>query len=730
MKRYIGIVCVSGLALAAGQAHAQIVAPTPAAPPTAASAADIDPNEITVTARKRSETVQNVPLSITALDASALSLQHVNTIADIKTAPSVQISEGGYFPSGAVFYIRGIGNTAQDPFVDTPVAVSIDGVYLATTSGSLVDLFDVQQVEVLRGPQGTLQGRNAPGGAVNIMTRRPTGDTSLEGEIGYGRFNAVDVKLAGETAVTDTLAVRASMIVNHDDGYIRNLYDGSHLGGRGIYAGRLSLFYKPSDRFDLFVSGDWTINHSQQTGGRSVNTDQAYPRQPVSVACSAFGFCTPLKNWTADEDFTAPYRGQYGGVSATANLHLGGVTLTSVTGYRQIRDRQNIDVDSLPIPFIAAIDRRYHQQQASEELRLASDSSGPRAGRLDWVLGGIYFWSHYSLVQPVAVFGVTATQYGRQTLRSGAAFGQATYHFTDRWSLSAGFRQTWDRKRYDGIQPGFTAADEVFVPYRSNNLSFEAGTEYKFSPDALLYFRFSQGYRAGGINGGASLPQDVTTFKPETVNAYEIGAKTQWFDRRLTFDAALFQSDYSDLQREVVLPENVTAPTIRNAATARIRGIEIESSARPTDFLTLRLGYSYLDAKYRNFFADLVGTGIAIDNSGLRLPFTPHNTLSLGADLHFTQANGDRISLIVNTMIKSKYTLNVIDVQATSQKGYETTDISIHYDLAHPKIGFEVYGLNIFGSHYSIAGETLGGASYYQVDGPRSTYGARVTFKF
>jgi len=691
--------------------------------------------EVVVTARRRDESLQSVPVAVTALGEDDISRMNIKNLADIRNVPNVEIATSQLQPSGATFYIRGVGNKAQEPFIDTPVAVSVDGIYLATSTGALIDLFDIQQVEILRGPQGTLQGRNSPGGAVNVTTKRPdpNGEFNVTGEVGYGRFDSYDIKLAaGAPLINDVLAVRTSLLVTESDGHKDNLFDGESLGGRTIYSARSSLMYTPNENFDLFLSADYSVNRSDPTGTRSANSSVSYPRQPVSVACSMLGFCEPVGKWDVDTDFNNTYKLDSGGLSATANMRLEDTVITSVTGYRKLKEKQNVDVDGLPIAFIHVVDGRLELDQFSQEVRWASDNQGVAGkGQFDWVVGGIYFESEYDLSQPVAVFGETTTLLGHQELESYALFGQATYYTTDAWSISAGLRQTWDRKRYDGVQAGFTEADRAYVSKRWDNFSFELGTEYRISDDHLVYARFAQGYRAGGISGGANTPETVLPFDPETVDSWELGAKTEWFESRVIANLALFFNDYKDMQHNVTLPSEFGfAPVIRNAANAEIKGLELEVIARPTSQLTTRLSYGYMDSEYKDFFSDLVGSGEPVDNTDLRLPFAPKNTVSVSVDYHIPLASGDEITLFASATKKSRHTVLPLDLPVAAEDGSTITDISVRYDLANGNLGFELYGLNIFDQHYIVAGEIIGGATHYQIDGHRRTYGGRVFFNF
>ncbi|MCK9506202.1 MAG: TonB-dependent receptor, partial [Porticoccaceae bacterium] len=202
-------------------------------------------------------------------------------------------------------------------------------------------------------------------------------------------------------------------------------------------------------------------------------------------------------------------------------------------------------------------------------------------------------------------------------------------------------------------------------------------------------------------------------------------------DQRLVANIAVFLNDYEDLQREVVLPSDAGfATVVRNAATAEIKGLELEMIAIPTANFTARLSYGYIDSEYKSFPADLAGTGIIVDNSDLRLPFTPKHSLSVGADYRLPLTSGDEITFAVSATKKSRYTVQPLDLQVGADDGYTTTDVSIRYDLANQRLGFEVYALNIADQHYITAAENLGGSANYKLDGPRHTYGARIFFTY
>lgn len=688
--------------------------------------------DIVVVARKRSESLQDVPLSVSALDAQMLDKANASTLADINTVPNVEISTTSVQPTGLVTFIRGIGNKAQEVFIDTPIAISIDGVYLPISSGALIDLFDVQQVEILRGPQGTLQGRNSPGGAINVTTRRPTGKNGVEAQLGYGIYNTVDAKLAIDTSlIEDRLAIRASFMASNGEGALKNLTTGERQGGREVYSGRLSLLFSPSDEFKLFVSGDFAANRSDQTGLRAANTSQSYLRQPAPLVCALLGECSADKAHRTRSDFTKGYKADFGGVSATATYDAGAANLTSVTGYRFFNEKQNIDIDGLPVPILHIVDRALDLDMFSQEMRLSSGPGSDLDGRLNWVIGGIYYRSEWQQVQPVSVFGnAPVVQLSHQTLDSYGLFGQASVDLVDNWSVSAGLRQSWDKKRFDGVPSGFAESSRVFVNRSFDNLSIELGTEYKITPRHLVYIRFAQGYRSGGINGGAANPADVNSFDPEKVNSYEIGFKTQWFDRALTINGAVFHADYQDLQRDTLQTSasgQGFANIVANAANARIRGGELEIAAAPVSGLTLSAGVGYLDAKYKNFMADIVGNGVVTDNSDLRLPFTPKWSLSGGIEYIVPLNDGKELSVRANAVRKTSHTVTPSDIQVAYENGYTVVDVATRLQLASIPLSIEIFANNLFDEKYIVAGENVSGLVLWQVDGPARTVGIKAS---
>lgn len=708
------------------------------AAPADAAGSDLAIQEITVTARKRKESAQTVPVSVTALSGELLERSEVKDIADVDSfAPNVQIAPVTVNPGAVVAFIRGVGNRAQSPQVDSPVAISVDGVYLTQVSGGLVDVFDMQGVEVLRGPQGTLQGRNSPGGAINLTTRRPGDAFGVQGEMGMGRFGQRSTRFAVEGPLSgDKLSARLSVGTDNFDGQVWDPTVGQHLGGHETMTFRTGLLFKPTENLKAYFTADYTNLEFEQAGLRYMGTDESYPRQPSPLACTAFGFCTPDDRYTTHTEFNRNSKVRQGGLSSTIDWTLGGVNLTSVTGYREINDVSNVDIDATSLSILNAVDRDLYVKQITQELRLSSERGGgfDFGGNLDWVAGLYYVNGYYNQVQPITLdqFGVATTLLQNQDLDSYAAFAHGIYKITDRWSVSLGGRESYDKKKSDGVAPGFTEADRDFIKGHWSNFSFEGGTEFRVTPDHLLYARYAQGYRAGGIDE-INTPGEKHKFKPETVDTYEIGAKTEWFERRLLLNLSLFWSDYKDLQRDVVRPvtNGGVAQGIENAATATIKGVEFESTFRAARTVTLRSTLAYLDASYDKFVAD-IGTGTVEDNSDLHLPFTPKFTGMLAMDWDVPVGDMGVVTFTPDVRYQSKSNLTPLDVHVSQQSGYALANASATFNADSTKVdwGFGLYVRNIFDQHYIEGAEPTGGVTAWQLEGLRRNWGARVFFKF
>lgn len=656
-----------------------------AEPQADTSAGGLD--EIIVTARKREENAQDTPISITAMSGDMLEERQILNVAQIASfAPNVNIQPvGNVSGSSATItaFIRGIGQTDFNITADPGVGIYVDGVYVARSVGGLLDLADIGSVQILRGPQGTLFGKNTIGGAVVINTNQPSDEFELRLEGTTGRFNRADIRGLVNIPISDTLAVRAVASYETRDGYQRRLFDGGRQGNKDSFSGRLALKWEPTDSFSAILAGDVNIRREEQAAIYLVeNRDSpdllqivTTPNGTVAFPSSNFGFnklgggagqcgapgeLAPIDNpncvssrWvTGDIDTTwagGPNQSDFDlwGTNLTLEYDFGNVSLKSISAYRDQKSIIEYDFDGTPFE-VLQLTNNINVWQASQELQLIGNVFNDR---LAFVLGGYYLKEKGDDIEPLRFGFAEFFSGGEINNDSFAGYLQFTYKATDKLSITPGIRYTDEVKRFDpsaqvitrdltagGVIPAYPDGvfvqfsrcivgqpapqllpggfpDPACVPSATNptgrnilpavEVSVVAkewtpslAISYQITEDILSYVSYSRGFKNGGFSQRI-FPAELVTpeFRPEFVNSYEIGVKTELFDRRLRLNISAFQSDYSDIQ--IVVNEGIS-PQFRNGGEGRIRGFEIEGQAAPTDWLRIDYGVGFLDAFYRS----------------------------------------------------------------------------------------------------------------------------------
>lgn len=697
--------------------------------------------EIVVTGvRRREESVQSVPVAVTALNSELLERNNVKSMGDLSNlAPNLVIVKQLATPAQASIYLRGFGSESNAPAIDPPVAITVDGIYQPQSSGNMIDLFDIDVIEVQRGPQGTLQGKNAPTGALYVVSKRPT--FALEGaaEVGYERFDHKTIKgRINVPLVEDVLAIKLTGIYKEGGDYIRSLQEGGkrRFGGEDVLAGKIGILFTPSDNFEWLVNGFIERGRNPQRGMR----DLAYlgangPFQGDGLTCTLFGHCSPTKRFTTNAGWTEDNKSNSKQVSSQMTFRTDPVTITSITGFKKYSEINNSDVDGQPEPLLDALGNPLKYKQFSQEIRLASAKDGglDLGGKLDWVIGAFYSRFSYSNQQHLNIFGTTlfSDEHGKTT--SKALFAQLIYNFSDQFNVTVGGRQSWDRKSHNYIpvgEPGFFVDD----PIKFKNFSMEAGAQYKFTPDQQIYFRYAEGYRAGGFQslpspGGAQAP-----YNPETVKTYEIGFKGDFFDRRLRTNISLFLSKYKDLQRTVIGALDVPpfySQIVKNAANATVKGIEFEAVVVPADGLTITTSVTYLDSQYKNYIASFIPGTPPTDNDHFPFPysskwqvkFSPQYVIGLG---------DNSLTLSANAVYSSRYYVAGIPYPAARVRPLVNVSARAKFDFAD-KYSITVYGENLTNNHYIENFTTPpGGSALYFIgqDAKPITYGVSFGVKF
>jgi iron complex outermembrane receptor protein len=698
--------------------------------------------EIIITAaRKRNEDVQSVPLAITALSAADLEQRGVSSLTELSgLAPSLALHRSVATVSQASIFLRGFGSDSNDPSIDPPIAIMVDGIYQPTFSGNLVDLFDVESIEVERGPQGTLLGKNAPTGALVITSRRPTGEFDSEVQLGYERFGLIRAKARADfPLISGVLAGNVSMSYADGGNFVRDLYTGlTEFGGENAKAVRASLLYTPSSDFKWYVSARAELRRDPQSGIRDISYYGASgPLQRGAIECVIFGFCTPTQPNTNTADLTESTRSDTVYVSSQMDYSLTPVTLTSLTGYIHDHHINVSDSDGVQIAVVQSPNNPAHYDQVSEELRVASNKNGgfDLDGRLDWLFGGYFSNFRYEDTESIDILGAMLRNNQRGSSRSEALFGHGIFNLTDQWSVSAGGRETWDRKTHNYISTGETIR-YFDNPATWNNFSVDTGTQYRFSPHELVYFRFGQGYRGGGFQGLPSPGGTGGTYNPEKVNTFEIGMKADFLDQHLRVNAATYDSSYHDLQQNVLKPLPI-APfyeqVIGNAASAKTRGVELEVTAIPLERLTLNASLGYIDAKYEDFVAAIV-PGLPTDNSNFPFPYTSKWTGSLSESFRMSLPHHlGSAELDAGWDYRSEYSAANLPYPAAHVGGFGLLDASMKLTDDSGRYSLTFYGHNITNHQWLTSVLTVPGQVapfFITLDSKPAVYGVTFGAKF
>lgn len=601
-------------------AVAGVAAPSSqAAPPVDASLPDI-----VVTANKRSENIQRVPISVVAVTPTKLTEAGiVSTIQLQQTVPGLSFSPSGEAKLNS-FYIRGVGTYALASTLESSVGVAVDGVPLARVGGSISDLVDVERVEVLKGPQGMLFGKNATAGLISVVSRKPElGVNGGQFNLSYGSFNELNVDAAANITLGEKAALRVTAWRFGHDGFVKGL-DGRDYNDKNSYGVRAGLTIEPVEpvRITLIGQYDGRDEHGVAFTYRRFNNTPPFG-SIVEAWERSRGIVPSETNLVADPGPTPRANASNYYVTGLVDADLGaGYTLSSVTSYRNVHVSGQMDPFLSTSPLVRLIqlddDERYHQ--VTQELRIAS----PTDRRFSFVAGLFYYDFHDTDVQNQTFFGVPvpgSSQYARRitvknSLRNIAAFGEATFRITPGIRVIAGVRQSNDRiagsldRIRTGVDSGVVPASNSVFGYTPRDRSYDA-TSYRFGAqidlahDVMLYGTASRGYKAPGYNLTQTLAAGTvvndTRVDAEIAKSYEIGLKSQFFDRRLTFNITGFQSTFSNFQTTVGLPTTPQVFVIQNAGELKSTGVELDVSVRPVTGLSLGLNGAYVHARYTDF---------------------------------------------------------------------------------------------------------------------------------
>lgn len=788
------LLSVAGLAaLAATPANATPSSEDSAPDAAAADASDDGGEAILVTARRRDEDAQDVPIALSVVSADTLNKTGNFTLGQVQQlVPSLQVFS--FNPRNTNINIRGLGaNVAlTNDGLENGVGFYLDNVYYGRPGQSQFDLVDLAQIEVLRGPQGTLFGKNTTSGAINITSRPPSFDPEFEGEVSGGNYGYHQVRGSiSAPIIADKVAFRLSVADTHRDGFLINVHDGSKAQDYDNFSVRGQLLIKPIDTLSIKLIGDYSHQKQHYVLNIPVNYFTTYDNgatiaNNIVLRAARAGYTLlPADPFARKGDSDGHYQAfmKSYGASGQVDWDLGKVALTSITAYRWWDWDPANDGDSTGLPVVTKAQQANRQRQFSQEVRLGSTGKN----RVDWTVGAYYFWQtirgygasaygsaapnwNLPTVNPVisnaALNGFEANSYSEPVTKSYALFGQANWNITDRLSLTGGLRYTHENKTgvyrqywvagtdLSTLAPAAAAAATAIrnqfnpqvsyaVSLKDNSVSGLATLSWKATQDILLYGSYSRGNKSGGLNL-TNIPSNVVgasaAVRPEKVDNFELGLKSQFLDRSLTFNAAAFWTEVSDYQTAIT--EQNSSGTgfvqyISNIPKVRSRGVEGDLTYAPSKWVSLTASGSYVEATYRNYTNapqapenNPAVSGAFQNLTGAQLAGVPKFTYTLGADVA-QPIGGGAVEVYGHADFSHRSSFNTSSSNSRYAQvpGYGLLNARIGVRTADGRWDFSVWARNLTDTNYFQAlNVAVTGAVNGTIGDPR-TVGATLRTK-
>lgn len=546
-------------------------------------------DQVSVTAQRREEQIQKTPLSMSVISGPALDRMQIKRVDDIKfTTPNIIIEQNTGTSSGAKIIMRGVGADESMFTNDPAVALYIDDVYIARQNGAMLDLYDVDRIEVLRGPQGTLYGRNATGGAIRYISKKPTGEDKLSFDGSIGNLGRLDGRAMFATRIGETLDVSAAVLSRNRDGIMHDITNDRWVNDQKVLAGRLSFASTWGESSYATLSIDRLRERSTPAWGTPVALDKATDTVTPKLG-SYYKTETDTRGINDLDQF---------GVALTNETDFGAFSWRSILHYRTLDHHFYMDVDGTN-------QMRYHleqdqkQNQKGYEAQFTSQLDGP----FSWVAGVFAFWEHNNQPTRNDIFTRGGTNFVEQDTSAYAAYAQGNYKFTDKLTLTLGGRYSYENKDFSvrsvkaNGDPNYSKALEKSW----NRPDWKVLLSYDFSDNVMGYASVTTGFKSGGFNGRGTTYATVTPVDAETLRAYEVGVKSTLWDNRLRLNADYYRLDYDGIQLTAVNSDGVFVMT--NATGALIQGFEVEAQAQLTSKLRVDASIGTIDGEYKDYAA-------------------------------------------------------------------------------------------------------------------------------
>lgn len=677
-------------------------------------------DEIIVTSQRRAENLQTVPISVQAFSSEELDRSVIENSYDLQQrVPGLVITSVATLGQP---YLRGIGTDIVNVGSDPSVAMFIDGVYLARSVSSIQDFNDIERIEILKGPQGTLYGRNAAGGAISIVTADPSHSLESSFDLLYGNYDKVRARAMGNLPLGERAALRTSVLYSYREGFTRVLPFDRKIDDEDYWSVRTKLLLEPTDAVSFVLSGEYYEERSSRNSAPKLNGDTFSPARDL------FGAQIPSDPRVITANRVNRGAVDQARVAGTLQWQLGSVVLKSISAYTETENRLDLEVDGTDIDFIYdTFDET--SQTFTQELQLAS--SGDR--RLEWVLGLYYLNEEADQRLPIGIvpFGALIDYDTANETDAYAVFGQATYRLLDKLRLTTGARYSREEKsaRFDhtitdpfGILTGFPPGIHILTLPEGEWSAWtpKFGLDYFVTDDAMLYVSATRGFKSGGFN----LQGSGEVFDPEYLWNYEGGLKATWLEGRLRTNLAAFFYDYQDLQ---VNTYTGVATLITNAAEARVRGLEAEIDLLLAKGLRLDLTAALLSAEYEDYVTsnpDAADQTALVNLAGNRLPRAPKEAASAGIEYTLPDFPHGELMLRGELKYQSHIFFSPYNTPIVEQPGYALFNARVGYVSPSGRWEVSLFGRNLGDKLYRQS-QTHDRALFGTLDswGPPRTYG-------
>jgi iron complex outermembrane recepter protein len=658
---------------------------------------------VTVTAQRREESAQKVPISIDVLSPLKIASSGIESTLDLpQLASSLITINGANASSFQTPFIRGVGSSSTSLGIDASVATYVDGVYQPFKSANILDLDDIDRIEILKGPQGTLFGRNATGGAINITTKQPTDTFAANAEFSYGSYGETVERAYVNGQIANDLDGNIGVVARQGGDFLFNAFNGDHFGGDESITVNGKLRWTPTQQLEITAG---LIFNSRDQSTEVGDVTMVAGSLPVGVI---LGGTASYKDYVGDLNFTPKSTDNTLQGSLHVKYSLGDVDLVSISSYQFSRSRELLDYDGTSAN-VFSFDDHDRGETATQELQLLSNGNGP----FQWILGGYFISDQQGYVPLSELFVAPApVNVNMSNHTTGAAvFGQGTYDLGEGTHVTAGLRYSEERHVLTGDETlgGVVIAGPVDLGKTFAKPTWRLAVDHSFNDDLMTYVSYNRGFKSGAFST-SNVDQNQKAVDAEVLDAYEAGFKSMWDDHRVMLNASAYYYRYTNIQVQIIDPVNCGgAACLQAAGAAYLYGLDAELTVIPTDGLQLHAGLGLEQSKYTTYnkasgFSYVMtpqgGVGVATTfatAAGQQVLFAPDITLNLGADYTWSFHDTSNLQFSANYSFSSKYKEVIGD--GNFMKPYGVANGSITWNAPNDKFFLRLWGRNLTDQH-------------------------------